>query len=241
MIVYGVNPVAEALKAGRVTRLLVGRRDDQRLRGLLALAERQGVPVEQADSRELDRRSRDGVHQGVVADVSAPRQWSVDELVAHAAAPALVVVLDGVEDPHNVGAILRSVDASGAHGLIRQTRRAAALDAVAAKASAGAVSHVAIADVVNIARAIEELKRRHVWVVGLAGEAPQPYDAVDWTAPSAIVVGAEGAGLRRLVRDSCDFLVSIPMAGHVGSLNVSVAAGVVLFEAARQRRAQLRK
>ena len=241
MIVYGVNPVAEALKAGRVTRLLVGRRDDQRLRGLLALAERQGVPVEQADSRELDRRSRDGVHQGVVADVSAPRQWSVDELVAHAAAPALVVVLDGVEDPHNVGAILRSVDASGAHGLIRQTRRAAALDAVAAKASAGAVSHVAVADVVNIARAIEELKRRHVWVVGLAGEAPQSYDAVDWTAPSAIVVGAEGAGLRRLVRDSCDFLVSIPMAGHVGSLNVSVAAGVVLFEAARQRRAQLRK
>lgn len=241
MIVYGVNPVAEALKAGRVTRLLVGRRDDQRLRGLLALAERQGVPVEQADSRELDRRSRDGVHQGVVADVSAPRQWSVDELVAHAAAPALVVVLDGVEDPHNVGAILRSVDASGAHGLIRQTRRAAALDAVAAKASAGAVSHVAVADVVNIARAIEELKRRHVWVVGLAGEAPQSYDAVDWTAPSAIVVGAEGTGLRRLVRDSCDFLVSIPMAGHVGSLNVSVAAGVVLFEAARQRRAQLRK
>ena len=241
MIVYGVNPVAEALKAGRVTRLLVGRRDDQRLRGLLALAERQGVPVEQADSRELDRRSRDGVHQGVVADVSAPRQWSVDELVAHAAAPALVVVLDGVEDPHNVGAILRSVDASGAHGLIRQTRRAAALDAVAAKASAGAVSHVAVADVVNIARAIEELKRRHVWVVGLAGEAPQSYDAVDWTAPSAIVVGAEGAGLRRLVRDSCDFLVSIPMAGHVGSLNVSVVAGVVLFEAARQRRARIQK
>ena len=241
MIVYGVNPVAEALKAGRVTRLLVGRRDDQRLRDLLALAGSRGVPVEQVDSRQLDRRSRDGVHQGVVAEVGAPRQWSVEELVSHAAGPALLVVLDGVEDPHNVGAILRSVDAAGAHGLVRQTRRAAALDAVAAKASAGAVSHVAIADVVNIARAIEELKRRHVWVVGLAGEAPQPYDAVDWTAPSAIVVGAEGTGLRRLVRDSCDFLVSVPMAGHVGSLNVSVAAGVVLFEAARQRRARIQK
>jgi 23S rRNA (guanosine2251-2'-O)-methyltransferase len=148
----------------------------------------------------------------------------------------LLVVLDGIEDPHNVGAIIRSVDGAGAHGVIRQTRRAAALDAVAAKASAGAVSHVAVADVVNIARAIDELKQLHVWVAGLDGEATQPYDAIDWTLPSAIVLGAEGTGLRRLVRESCDFLVSIPMAGKVESLNVSVAAGVVLYEAARQRR-----
>jgi len=236
MIVYGVNPVAEALKAGRVKRLLVGRREDQRLQRLLALASRQGVSVERVEPGELDRRSRDGVHQGVVAEVSAAREYSVGDLVQDAGGPALLVVLDGIEDPHNVGAILRSVDASGADGVIRQTRRAAALDAVAAKASAGAVSHVPVADVVNIARAIEELKAQNVWVVGLAGDAAQSYESIDWTAPSAIVLGAEGSGLRRLVRESCDLLVSIPMAGHVESLNVSVAAGVVLFEAARQRR-----
>ena len=236
MIVYGVNPVSEALKAGRVTRVLVGRRDDQRLQQLLALASRHHVPVERVEASELDRRSRDGVHQGVVAEVSAPRDHSVSDLVGLATGPALLVVLDGIEDPHNLGAILRSVDASGAHGVIRQTRRAAALDTVAAKASAGAVSHVPIADVVNIARAIEELKQQNVWVVGLAGDAPQSYESLDWTAPSAIVLGAEGSGMRRLVRESCDFLVSIPMSGHVDSLNVSVAAGVVLFEAARQRR-----
>jgi len=153
MIVYGVNPVAEALKAGRVKRLLVGRREDQRLQRLLALASRHGVSVERVEPGELDRRSRDGVHQGVVAEVSAAREYSVGDLVQDAGGPALLVVLDGIEDPHNVGAILRSVDASGAHGVIRQTRRAAALDTVAAKASAGAVSHVPVADVVNISRA----------------------------------------------------------------------------------------
>lgn len=238
MIIYGLNPVVEALKAGRVTRVLVASRDDERLRRLLALAAERRVRVDRVDPDELTRRSRDGVHQGVVAEVSASREFSIDDLVRHADGPPLLVVLDGIEDPHNVGAIIRSVDAAGAHGLIRQTRRAAALDAVAAKASAGAVSHVPVADVVNIARAIEELKSKNVWVAGLAGEASQTYDSVDWTAPTAIVLGAEGAGLRRLVRESCDFLVSIPMAGQVESLNVSVAAGVVLFEAARQRRAR---
>ncbi len=236
MIVYGVNPVIEALKAGRATRVFVSRRDDLRLKRLVALAADRRVRVDRVEPDELDRRTKDGVHQGVIAEVSAGKDWSIGDLVAGATGAPLLVVLDGIEDPHNVGAILRSVDASGAHGVVRQTRRAAALDAVAAKASAGAVSHVPVADVVNIARAIEELKERNVWVVGLAGDAAQPYESVDWTAPSAIVLGAEGSGLRRLVRESCDLLVSIPMAGHVESLNVSVAAGVVLFEAARQRR-----
>jgi 23S rRNA (guanosine2251-2'-O)-methyltransferase len=236
VIVYGINPVVEALKAGRVSRLLVASRDDERLRRLLALAGERRVRVEKVDATELARLSRDGVHQGVAAEVQAGRDHSVADLVQAAPGPPLLVVLDGIEDPHNVGAIIRSVDGAGAHGVIRQTRRAAALDAVAAKASAGAVSHVAVADVVNIARAIDELKQLNVWVAGLDGEAPQTYDAVDWTLPSAIVLGAEGTGLRRLVRESCDFLVSIPMAGQVGSLNVSVAAGVVLYEAARQRR-----
>jgi 23S rRNA (guanosine2251-2'-O)-methyltransferase len=146
-------------------------------------------------------------------------------------------VLDGVEDPHNVGAILRSADAAGAHGVVRQARHAASLDGVAAKASAGALSHVRIATVVNIARALNELKDAGVWTIGFVGDAAEDYDVVDFTLPTAIVVGGEGEGLRRLTRDRCERLVRIPMSGAVSSLNVSVATGVALFEAARQRRA----
>ena len=144
-------------------------------------------------------------------------------------------MLDGIEDPHNIGAVLRSVDAAGAHGVVRQARHAAPLDGVAMKASAGAAATVRVATVVNIARAVEELKEAGVWTVGLAGDAAERYDAVDLTVPTAIVLGAEGSGLRRLVRERCDRLVSIPMRGAVSSLNVSVAAGVTLFEAIRQR------
>ena len=144
-------------------------------------------------------------------------------------------MLDGIEDPHNVGAILRTCDAAGATGVIRQARHAAALDGVVGKASAGALAHARIATVVNIARALEELAEANVWTVGLAAEAADSYTDIDWTLPSAIVMGAEGSGLRRLVRDRCDRLVRIPMRGRVDSLNVSVAAGVVLYEAVRQR------
>jgi 23S rRNA (guanosine2251-2'-O)-methyltransferase len=147
----------------------------------------------------------------------------------------LIVVLDGIEDAHNVGAIVRTCDAAGASGVIRQARHSAALDGVVGKASAGALAHVRIATVVNIARAIEELKEAQVWTVGLAGDADTLYSDVDWTLPSAVVLGAEGTGLRRLVRERCDWLVSIPMAGHVDSLNVSVATAIALFEAVRQR------
>jgi 23S rRNA (guanosine2251-2'-O)-methyltransferase len=236
VIIYGINPVTEALRAGRVTRIRVGDRSDARLRTLLSDAGRQEVEVSHVDAATLDRLSRNGVHQGVVADVHAPRIETLDELVASASGPALLVVLDGVEDPHNVGAIVRTVDAAGAHGVVRQTRRAASLDGAAAKASAGALSHVPIVDVVNISRALTELQELGVWTIGLAGDATESYETVDWTQPSAVVLGAEGAGLRRLVRETCDLVVSIPLAGHVESLNVSVAAGVVLFEAARQRR-----
>jgi 23S rRNA (guanosine2251-2'-O)-methyltransferase len=168
--------------------------------------------------------------------VSAPRDYTVQELVAAAApAPPRLVVLDGIEDPHNVGAILRTSDAAGVHGVVRQARHAASLDGVVAKASAGAVAHVRMATVVNIARAVEELKDAGVWTVGLAGDAAEPYDAVDFTLPTALVLGAEGVGLRRLVRERCDRVASIPMQGTVHSINVSVAAGVALFEAVRQR------
>jgi 23S rRNA (guanosine2251-2'-O)-methyltransferase len=236
MIVYGLNPVIEALRAGRVRKLRVGPRSDRRIDEAMVMAKQGGVPIERIDAASLDRLARGGVHQGIAADVDAPGDYSIDELVA-AAAPAapLLVVLDGVEDPYNVGAILRSVDAAGGHGVIRQARHAASLDGVVAKASAGALASVRIATVVNIARALEELKGAGVWTVGLAAEARDSYDSIDLTLPTAFVLGAEGAGLRRLVRERCDVLASIPMRGHVSSLNVSVAAGVMLFEAARQR------
>jgi 23S rRNA (guanosine2251-2'-O)-methyltransferase len=236
VIIYGINPVLEALRAGRVRELRVGERSGDRMRQILSLASEHGVRVRRVPSEMLDRDSRRGVHQGVVADVEDAAAWTIEELVTRAEGPALIVVLDGIEDPHNLGAILRTVDAAGAHGVVLQNRRSAALEGAAAKAAAGALAHARIAEVVNIARAVEELKEAGVWTVGFAGEATTSYDAIDFTVPTALVMGAEGAGLRRLVRERCDHLVSIPMGGHVGSLNVSVAAGIALFEAVRQRR-----
>jgi 23S rRNA (guanosine2251-2'-O)-methyltransferase len=236
MIIYGINPVIEALRAGRVRELRVGERGDDRIRELLALASTRGVTVRRVPAGTLVKDARGGVHQGVIAEVFEAKDYSVEELVQGAAGVPLLVVLDGIEDPHNLGAILRTADAAGVDGVIMQDRRAAALGGAAAKASAGAVSHVRVAQVVNVARAIDELKDLGVWSVGLAEEAETPYEAIDLSGAIAVVLGAEGAGLRRLVRDKCDFLASIPMRGHVSSLNVSVAAGIMLFEAVRQRR-----
>jgi 23S rRNA (guanosine2251-2'-O)-methyltransferase len=214
----------------------VAPRADDRLTEIVRLAEAQGVRVERVSADVLDRLAGAGQrHQGVIGDVTAAASYSVEDLVIGATKAPLLVVLDSIEDPHNVGAILRTVDAAGGDGVVRQSRHAARLDGAAAKASAGAVSHVKIAEVVNIARAIEILKDSGVWTVGLAGDAPKRYDEVDLTLPTALVVGAEGTGLRRLVRERCDWLVHIPMAGHVQSLNVSVATGIALFEAVRQR------
>jgi 23S rRNA (guanosine2251-2'-O)-methyltransferase len=238
MIVYGINPVLEALRAGRVKSLRISGRDDDRMRELLAFASMHGIAPERVPNDVLTRQARGGVHQGVVADVDEASRYSVEDLVRGARAEPMILVLDGIEDPHNLGAILRSADATGVDGVVVQARRSAARSGAAAKASAGAVAHVKIAEVVNIARALEELKGLGVWTVGLAAEAPMPYDHVDLALPTAIVLGAEGPGLRRLVREKCDHLASIPMQGHVGSINVSVAAGVVLFEAVRQRRAK---
>ena len=239
MIIYGINPVLEALRAGRVKEVRLADRPAGRLAEVLKLARERGIPARRVTAAELERDSRRGVHQGVVADIEEPERYSVQDLVHGASGTPLLVVLDTIEDPHNVGAILRTADAAGVDGVIRQTRRAAPLSGAAAKASAGAVAHVHIAEVVNIARAIDELKEAGVWTVGLDGGASTGYDAVDFTLPTAIVLGAEGTGLRRLVKERCDRLVAIPMYGRVESLNVSVAAGVTLFEAARQRRARL--
>jgi len=238
MLIYGINPVLEALKAGRAREVRVDAALRDRVREVRAMADAHRVPVRVVAAAELDRAVRGGVHQGVVAEVTQAPDYGVQDLVASADGPALLVVLDGIEDPQNVGAILRTVDAAGAHGLVRQTRHAARLDGAAAKASAGAIAHVKVASVVNIARAIAELKEAGVWTIGLDAEARDAYDEVDFTQPSALVVGAEGQGLRRLVRESCDRLASIPMRGQVSSLNVSVAAAIVLFEAVRQRRAR---
>ena len=239
MIIYGINAVVEALRGGRVRRIRVGPRHDRRVEETISLAREKDVKIERVDAATLDRAARGGVHQGIVAELEPLRDHSLPELVEAARPlPPLLVVLDGIEDPHNVGAIVRTVDAAGAHGIVRQARHAASLDGIAAKASAGAVATVRMATEVNIARAIEELKTLGVWTIGLAGDASDSYDAVDFTLPTAIVLGGEGSGLRRLVRERCDRVVSIPMHGSVDSLNVSVAAGVVLFEAARQRQKQ---
>lgn len=235
-LVYGINPVSEALTARRVSRLVHLRGGGPRVDALVSRAQELRIPVDTVDRRQLDKLTRGGVHQGVAADVQTVPTYTLDELVQQADGPALLVVLDSVEDPQNVGAILRSVDAAGAHGVVRQARHAAPIEGAAAKASAGAVHHVRIATVVNIARAVEELKQLGVWTVGLDASATESYDDVDYTLPTAVVVGAEGTGLRRLVRETCDRVVRIPMAGEVASLNVSVATGVALFEAVRQRR-----
>ena len=240
MIIYGINPVLEAIKSGRVREIRVAERADERLRRLLDEAAHNGVRIRRVSREVLDAEAKRGAHQGVVADVERRAEVTLDDLANGADGPALIVVLDEVEDPQNVGAILRTVDAAGATGVIRQTRRAAALEGAAAKASAGALNYVRIADVVNIARSLEELKKAGVWTLGLDAEAKMPYYEWDLTLPTALVVGAEGHGLRRLVRERCDQVASIPMQGHVGSLNVSAATAIVLYEAVRQRRSRSR-
>jgi 23S rRNA (guanosine2251-2'-O)-methyltransferase len=236
-MIYGINAVLEALRAGRVSLLRVSDRHGERVEIVVRHASGQGIRIIRSDQATLDRLTGGRAHQGVVAEIRAARGHTVESLVREAAGAPLLLVLDGIEDPQNFGAILRTADGAGVDGLIRQTRHAAPLDGAVATTSAGAIAHARIADVVNIARAVDELKAVGVWTVGLAGESAKRYDELDLTLPTAVVVGAEGPGLRRLVRDRCDWLVSIPMLGHLESLNVSVAAGVVLYEAVRQRRA----
>ena len=240
MIIYGVNSVREALRAGRVREIRVAGRHDDRLRALVDDASARGVRVRHIPREGLDHEAEGANHQGVVADITPLPPASLEDLARanEGSPPPLLVVLDGVEDPQNVGAIIRTVDAAGGSGIVRQTRRAAPLAGAASKASAGAVHHVPVADVVNIARALDELKELGVWSVGLDADAENPYYGLDLTVPIALVVGAEGHGLRRLVRERCDFVAAIPMAGHVSSLNVSAATAIVLFEAVRQRRSR---
>jgi len=238
-IIYGINAVSEALKARGRAFQWVGvakERHDLRLQRLIEECRHQGVPVRFLNRAELDRMAGNNAHQGAVAVTSAKQYNDLDDLLAAKRGEhALLVVLDGVEDPHNLGAILRTADAAGADGVIIPERRAAGVTPTVAKASAGASEHLPIARVTNIARTVEDLKSKNIWVVGLDERGQQTYDTIDYRVDCAIVLGAEGKGVHDLVRKKCDFVASIPMLGKVPSLNVSVAAGVVLYEVVRQR------
>ncbi len=245
-VLYGVHPVEEALKAGRrrFDHVLVAReRQDERLVRLVAACRAAGVRVRQETREQLTEVAGTAAHQGVVALVRAQESLAIEDLFegpAGSTAARLVLALDGVEDPQNLGALLRVADGAGVDGVVLTERRAAPLSPVAIKASAGAAEHLRIARVVNLVRALEDLKSRNLWVIGLDERGSAEYDAFDFTGNCVLVLGREGAGLHDLVKRNCDHLLRIPMAGGVSSLNVAAAGAVVLYEAARQRRAAAR-
>lgn len=237
-LIYGLLPVTEALRANsrRVDKILLAEGvREHRFDEIYDLARAGGVRVERVPREHLSRLAGDDAnHQGVAAIAAAAEYVPVEEIF-ESTGDALIVVLDGVEDPRNLGAVLRTAECAAADGVIIPERRAVGLTETVAKSSAGASEHVKVAKVSNLNRLIEDLKRRGIWVVGTSGDAETRYTDWDWKQPSALVLGAEGGGLHRLVRENCDVLVKIPMYGKIDSLNVSVAAGVVLFEARRQR------
>lgn len=239
-LIYGINPVSEALKARGRALEWVGvtkERHDLRLQRIVEDCRKQGVAVRFLTRQEIERMTHDHGHQGVLAVTSAKHYKDLDDLLAEKKGKhSLIVVLDGIEDPHNLGAILRTADAAGADGVVIPERRAAGVTGTVAKVSAGASEHLPIAKVTNISRTLEELKSKNLWTVGLDERATQTYDSLDYKMDCAVVLGAEGKGLHDLVRKKCDFLISIPMLGQVPSLNVSVAAAIVLYEIVRQRR-----
>ena len=238
--IYGVHAVQGLLQhhPKRVKQIWLSEgRSEPRIQSLLALAAENRVPVGQAERRELDAWV-EGVHQGVVAEVSPSQVWGeamLDELLERAERPPLILVLDGVTDPHNLGACLRTADAAGVTAVVIPKDKSATLTAVVRKVACGAAEVIPLVAVTNLARTLEKLQQRGLWVVGTAGEAEQEIYQQDLTGPLVMIMGAEGKGMRHLTREHCDFLVKLPMAGSVSSLNVSVATGVCLFEAVRQR------
>lgn len=240
-LIFGVLPVLEALRssARRVEKIVVaeGARV-HRLSEIFDLAREHRIIIDRAGAERLNSLAGTGNnHQGVIAFAAAADYVDSDEILDAMGGEALLVLLDGVEDPRNLGAILRTAECAGAHGVFIPERRAVGLNETVAKSSAGAIEHIKVAKVTNLNRLIEDLKSRDIWVVGTSGDAELNYTDWDWARPSALVMGSEGAGLHRLVAENCDALVKIPMYGRIDSLNVSVAAGVVLFEARRQREA----
>jgi 23S rRNA (guanosine2251-2'-O)-methyltransferase len=243
-VVYGVNAVLEALRAGKrqiETITILESARPERLKILLELARQRGVPVHRVPRLDLDRSLGDARHQGIMARVAAARYADAGDLLDQlegkigTADPPLAIGLDGIEDPRNMGSIVRTAECAGVHGVFIAERRAVGLTSIVAKVAAGALEYVPVARATNLVRLIEQLKERNIWVVGATGEAKQSYTEWDWKLPAAIFLGNEGAGLHRLVREHCDTLVRIPVSGNLNSLNVSVAAGVLLYEARRQR------
>ncbi len=235
----GFHAVEEALTAGRpLDRIVIARgRHGDRVETIVRLAKSHGVPVRFEDRQQMDRLAGTREHQGVAALAAAKPVVGLEDLLRAKTAQGLLVLLDGIEDPHNLGAIVRTSLAAGAQGVVIPERRAAGLSDTVERASAGALAHLPVARVKNLVRAMEEMKEAGYWLVGLDERAEKSYTEVDLKGPVGIVLGREGEGLHELTRKRCDFLVSLPTSGPVRSLNVSVAAGVMLFEAVRQRRA----
>ena len=236
--ITGRNAVTEALKTGRpLDSVLVARGERQGSIGaIMARCREQGVPVKEVDSRKLDAMAPN--HQGVIAVAACKEYATVEDLFALAqerGEPPFFIVCDELEDPHNLGAILRTAEAAGAHGVIVPRRRAAGLTSTVYKASAGAVEYVPVARVANITDTLRDLKKQGLWIYGLDMDG-EDWCRTDLTGAMALVVGSEGHGMTRLVKEQCDFILSLPMAGHINSLNASVACGIVLYEAARQRK-----
>jgi 23S rRNA (guanosine2251-2'-O)-methyltransferase len=242
----GIHAVREALEAGRAfDRIVIAKgRQDTRVEEIVQLARARNISLRFEDRSQLDRLADSKDHQGIVGLVASRAAGTLDEILAAANAgvgrgeKGLIVLLDGVEDPHNLGAVIRTSLAAGAHGVVIPERRAAGLTDTVARASAGALAHLPVAKVTNLVRTMEELKDAGYWLVGLDERGDKNYTEVDYRSPTGIVLGGEGKGLHELTRKRCDFVVSLPTTGPVKSLNVSVAAGVVLFEALRQRRAK---
>ena len=242
-VVYGIHSVSEALRsrAQRIDYVAIAReRHDAKLQRIIDDCRASGISVRFLPRPQLDRTARTANHQGVVAVTAAKQYSDLEALIENKRGQySLIVVLDGVQDPHNLGAVIRTAEAAGADGVVIPERRAVGVTGTVAKASAGASEYLPIARVTNIARTLEELKAANIWIVGLDERAPQSYDQIDYKMNCALVLGAEGSGLHDLVRKKCDFLVSLPMLGRVPSLNVSVAAGIVLYEILRQRTSSL--
>ncbi|MBS3935917.1 MAG: 23S rRNA (guanosine(2251)-2'-O)-methyltransferase RlmB [Sulfuritalea sp.] len=238
-LIHGFHAVTAKLRhdpAGVREICLAAGRQDGRMRELVQLAERHGVRMVSLDAARLDGMAPGGRHQGVVAKVAAQQKYlTVDDVLDGLTEPALLLALDGVTDPHNLGACLRVADAAGAHAVIAPKDRACGLNATAIKVASGAADTVPYLVVTNLARTLRDLKERDIWTIGAAGEAGKDLYAIEQKGATAWVLGAEGEGLRRLTRETCDELARIPMYGAVESLNVSVAAGICLFEARRQR------
>jgi 23S rRNA (guanosine2251-2'-O)-methyltransferase len=233
-VLFGVHPVLEALRSGRsIDRVLIARgAAGERLQEIIDLCRAQSIALRFEPRASLDRLAGGASHQGIVALGAAERYASLEEVAGRA---RMLVVLDGVEDPHNLGAVIRTAHAAGADAVIIPERRAAGLTEGVAKAAAGALEHLPVVREGNVNRTLEKLKEGGYWIYGLDERGDQTYDTVEYTAPSVLVLGSEGKGLHHQVKEHCDYLVRIPMAGKISSLNVSVAAGVVLFEWKRRR------